>query len=154
MSTNCSDDSQTMQENVTEHLGRRERLSLWVATLAGQRLQHDNQAHIKNREAEERHARKHVWGYDEPAGGDDMAGDTFLGDIAVTQQPAAPQSRGLSPLLAAALGAALPGVGIGGFLASQILNPADPAPVVEGVDTSVKIGLGKIGDFLPDQPGQ
>jgi hypothetical protein len=105
----------------------------------------------RNQEAENRAVRRKLWkndGGDQE--GDDM-GDTILGDVTI-QQPAAPQRSGMSPLLAAALGVALPGVGIGGFLASQILNPADPAPVVEGVDTSVKIGLGKLSDYLPDQP--
>jgi hypothetical protein len=122
-----------------------------MATLAGQRQEHDNESHRRNRDAEEQHARKQVWGYTEPSGDEDVPDRTFLGDISITQPP---QRSGLSPLLAAALGAALPGVGAAGFFANQILNPAEPAPVVEGIDTSVKIGLGKIGDFLPDQPGQ
>ena len=121
-----------------------------MATLAGQRQEYDNESHRRNRDAEEQHARKHVWGYTEPAGGEDMPDRTFLGDISITQQP---QRSGMSPLLAAALGVALPGVGIGGFIANQILNQPDPVPVVQpGTDTSVRIGLGKIGDYLPDVP--
>ena len=76
-----------------------------------------------------------------------------LGDEIHNYQPQ-PQSKSLSPILAAALGAALPGVGAAGYFANQILNPADPPPIVEGVDTTVRLGLGKIEDFLPDQPAQ
>lgn len=74
-------------------------------------------------------------------------GDTILGDVSIVQ-PAQPQSRSLSPLLAAALGAALPGVGAAGYFANQVLNQVDPPPIAEGVDTSVKLELGKLSDYL------
>ena len=140
MSTKSSDG---MKANVTSHLKARERLSLWMATLAGQRQEHDNESHRRNRDAEEQHARKHVWGYKEPSEGEDMSDRTFLGDISITQQP---QSRGLSPLLAAALGMAIPGVGAAGYFANEILNQTDtPA---DATDTTIEIGLGRLADYL------
>ena len=155
MSTESLSSSQQMKSEVVDHLDRRGKLSLWLATMAGQRLQHDNEAHIKNREAEERHVRKHVWGYKEPEPeDDDMGTQTILGDV---QYPApvvvAPQSRSLSPLLAAALGAALPGVGAAGYFANAILNqPTEPTPITESIDTTIEIGLGTAADLL-DLPG-
>ena len=138
--------SSGMKANVTSHLKARERLSLWMATLAGQRQEHDNESHRRNRDAEEQHARKHVWGYTEPTGDEDMSDRTFLGDISITQ----PQSRGLSPLLAAAIGMAIPGVGIGGYFVNEILNQT--AAPTTGTDTTTEITLRKIGDYL-DLPG-
>ena len=117
-----------------------------MATLAGQRQEHDNESHRRNRDAEEQHARKHVWEYKEPSESEDMSDRTFLGDISITQQP---QSRGLSPLLAAAIGMAIPGVGAAGYFANEILNQtAAPAVATDGVDTTVQIGLGKLSDYL------
>ena len=127
-------------------------LELWAGVIGTKAVEQQAEMSRRNQEAENRAVRRKLWKNDgRDQEGDDM-GDTILGDVTI-QQPAAPQRSGMSPLLAAALGVALPGVGIGGFFANQILNPADPAPIVEGVDTSVKIRLGKIGDFLPDQPG-
>ena len=134
-------------------LQKRSLLELWAGVIGTKAVQHQAEMSRRNQEAENRAVRRKLWKNDgSDQEGDDM-GDTILGDVTI-QQPAAPQSRGLSPLLAAALGAALPGVGAAGFFANQILNPAEPAPVVEGIDTSVKIGLGKLSDFLPDQPAQ
>ena len=141
------------QDWTDKWLQKRSLLELWAGVIGTKAVEQQAEMSRRNQEAENRAVRRKLWrndGGDQE--GDDMGG-TILGDVTI-QQPAAPQSRGLSPLLAAALGAALPGVGAAGFFANQILNPAEPAPVVEGIDTSVKIGLGKIGDFLPDQPGQ
>jgi hypothetical protein len=141
------------QDWTDKWLQKRSLLELWAGVIGTKAVEQQAEMSRRNQEAENRAVRRKLWrndGGDQE--GDDMGG-TILGDVTI-QQPAAPQSRGLSPLLAAALGAALPGVGAAGFFANQILNPADPAPIVEGVDTSVKIRLGKIGDFLPDQPGQ
>jgi hypothetical protein len=141
------------QDWTDKWLQKRSLLELWSGVIGTRAVERQAVMSRRNQEAENRAVRRKLWKNDgSDQEGDDM-GDTILGDVSIVQ-PAAPQSRGLSPLLAAALGAALPGVGAAGFFANQILNPADPAPIVEGVDTSVKIGLGKIGDFLPDQPGQ
>jgi hypothetical protein len=139
------------QDWTDKWLQKRSLLELWAGVIGTKAVEQQAEMSRRNQEAENRAVRRKLWrndGGDQE--GDDMGG-TILGDVTI-QQPAAPQRSGMSPLLAAALGVALPGVGIGGFLASQILNPADPAPVVEGVDTSVKIGLGKLSDYLPDQP--
>jgi hypothetical protein len=141
------------QDWTDKWLQKRSLLELWSGVIGTRAVERQAVMSRRNQEAENRAVRRKLWKNDgSDQEGDDM-GDTILGDVSIVQ-PAAPQSRGLSPLLAAALGAALPGVGAAGFFANQILNPADPAPIVEGVDTSVKIRLGKIGDFLPDQPGQ
>jgi len=139
------------QDWTDKWLQKRSLLELWAGVIGTKAVEQQAEMSRRNQEAENRAVRRKLWKNDgSDQEGDDM-GDTILGDVTI-QQPAAPQRSGMSPLLAAALGVALPGVGIGGFLASQILNPADPAPVVEGVDTSVKIGLGKLSDYLPDQP--
>lgn len=139
------------QDWTDKWLQKRSLLELWAGVIGTKAVEQQAEMSRRNQEAENRAVRRKLWKNDgSDQEGDDM-GDTILGDVSIVQ-PAAPQSRGLSPLLAAALGAALPGVGAAGFFANQILNPADPAPIVEGVDTSVKIGLGKLSDYLPDQP--
>ena len=141
------------QENWTDKwLQKRSLLELWAGVIGTKAVQHQAEMSRRNQEAENRAVRRKLWRNDgSDPDGDDM-GDTILGDVTI-QQPAAPPSRGLSPLLSAALGMAIPGVGAAGYFANQILQ-ADPPPVVEGVDTTVRLGLGKIEDFLPDQPAQ
>lgn len=131
---------------------KRSLLELWAGVIGTKAVEQQAQMSRQNQEAENRAVRRKLWrndGSDEE--GDEM-GDTILGDISIVQ-PSAAQSRGVSPLLAAALGTMIPGVGAAGFFASQLLDKPDPPPGVEFDDTSVQIELGKLEDFL-DLPGQ
>ena len=113
-----------------------------MATLAGQRQEHDNESHRRNRDAEEQHARKHVWGYQEPEGDDDMQGSTFLGDVTVQN----PKQSNLMPALLAMAGA-----GVAGYFINQALTtPTPPAVGEPAIDTSVTIGLGRIEDYVSE----
>ena len=114
----------------------------------------------KNQEAESKAVRKQLWGSDETESEDDMA-TTILGDVTYAASPASvsqttPQSS-TAPLLAGmALGASLlglPAAGLAGYMLAQSDNT--PEPTVESVefdDESVSIGLGRIEDYLKDQP--
>jgi hypothetical protein len=131
-------------------LKKRSLLELWAGVIGTKAVEQQAEMSRRNQEAENRAVRRKLWKND---GGDpegDEMGDTILGDVTI-QQPAAAQSRGLSPLLAAAIGMAIPGVGIGGYFVNEILNQT--AAPTTGTDTTVEIGLGKIGDYL-DLTGQ
>lgn len=102
---------------------------------------------MANRKAESAWTRKALWNSDESETEEMGNQQTILGDvtnptpIVVTSS----QSSALGPLLAALLGAAIPGAGLAGYLLSQ-----SPAPVVQpsNPDETVEIGLGRIEDYL------
>lgn len=139
-------------------------LSRWkLETLTGllgiRSLQSHQSETEKNVAAENRCIRKKLWGEtdDQTATGEDMANQTILGDythptpIIVAGQ----QSSSMLPALAAvALGILIPGAGVAGYVASQMLKPA-PAPIqinqpnTPTTDESLDIGLGRISDLLP-----
>lgn len=104
----------------------------------------------RNLEAEDRAVRTKLWGNDgEPAEADQMGGNTILGDVThptpviVTGQ----QSSGLAKTLAGiAIGALIPGAGVGGYLLSQLGQQAASTVIEEG--EKVDLGLGRIEDYL------
>lgn len=71
--------------------------------------------------------------------------DTINVDSPVTNTHYHQEKSSLGPLLAALLGAAIPGAGLAGYLLSQ-----SPEPVVQpsNSDETVEIGLGRIDDYL------
>lgn len=109
----------------------------------------------KNMAAENSHVRRSVWGSAESTEDtDDMGsgGNIVLGDV---QHPApiviAGNSGGGSDLIKglaiAALGAAIPGAGLAGYLISNALDKV--TPVVQPIDQpDFSVGLGKIEDYL------
>lgn len=84
---------------------------------------------------------------------DDDMGPTILGDI---QNPApvivaGGSDSGLKTLAAMALGGLLGAGGIaGGAAAMYFASKKDSAPVAEPVSTDVRVGLGRIEDYLKD----
>lgn len=126
-------------------------LELWTGIIGNQKLKQEAESARKNREAEESHARKHVWGYNteqDQSGHEDM-GHTILGDVT---NPAPivypPQKSSILPAVAAAvLGAMIPAAGVGGYLLSKAMTPA----VEPGDDESVNLGLGRIEDYLKSE---
>jgi len=158
---------------------RKAGLARWkLETLTGllgiRALTHHQAETEKNQRAENAAVRGKVWGSDAGDGDGsegDMAGSTILGDvthptpivIAGGQQQS---SGGLAKTLAGlAIGALIPSAGVGGFLASQLMQ-AVPAvqqrqqqhgttviqqtPVQE--PERVDVGLGKLSDYLKEQP--
>lgn len=149
-----SKNSQTFEERA-----KKTALSRWklesLAGLLGLRslTSHQKQSEL-NQAAENRHARKTIWGFDDPETEGDEMGHTILGDVTnptpiVINSPPQQQSNGLGKVLAgAAIGAALigvPGAGIAGFFLNQLLNK--PAPAQSSSDDTVDIGLLRIEDL-------
>ncbi len=137
------------QDWTNKWLKKRSLLELWAGVIGTKAVEQQAEMSRRNQEAENRAVRRKLWKNDgsDPEG--DEMGDTILGDVTI-QQPVAAQSRGLSPLLAAAIGMAIPGVGIGGYFVNEILNQT--AAPTAGTDTTTEITLRKIGDYL-DLPG-
>ena len=137
------------QDWTNKWLKKRSLLELWAGVIGTKAVEQQAEMSRRNQEAENRAVRRKLWKNDgsDPEG--DEMGDTILGDVTI-QQPVAAQSRGLSPLLAAAIGMAIPGVGAAGYFANAILNQT--AAPATGTDTTTEITLRKIGDYL-DLPG-
>jgi len=137
------------QDWTSKWLKKRSLLELWAGVIGTKAVEQQAEMSRRNQEAENRAVRRKLWKNDgsDPEG--DEMGDTILGDVTI-QQPVAAQSRGLSPLLAAAIGMAIPGVGAAGYFANAILNQT--AAPATGTDTTTEITLRKIGDYL-DLPG-
>ena len=132
------------QDWTSKWMKKRSLLELWAGVIGTKAVEQQAEMSRRNQEAENRAVRRKLW---KNNGGDEVddMGDTILGDVTI-QQPVAAQSRGLSPLLAAAIGMAIPGVGIGGYFVNEILNQT--AAPATGTDTTTEIGLRKIGDYL------
>lgn len=126
------------------------RLNLWSGILGHEKLENEVESHRKNREAEESHVRKTVWGYED---GSDREGEemrqTVLGDLNNYQSPSPPPPQKQSSLpTIAALAATL---AVGGVLGYVLNNDKPAAPKQEPPafdDSSVSIGLGRIEDYM------
>lgn len=124
--------------------------------LLGFRALQNHQAETeKNIQAENQRVRKELWGYTEPAAtGDDMANTTILGDVTHPTPivVAGQQQSSILPTLAAlAIGTMIPGAGIAGYMASQMLTrkPANVVPVASPTtDESLDVGLGRFEDLI------
>jgi hypothetical protein len=124
--------------------------------MAAQKIQFENEAHQKNREAEESYVRQKVWGTEgSSSGGEgDEVGNVYLGDI---NHPApvifAPEpKRGPSAATIAALIAALAFTGISGMAAGYLFSSGRKAPPASDANfevDSIKIGLGTYEDLFP-----
>jgi len=103
-----------------------------------------------NRKAESAWTRKALWNSDESETDEMGNQQTILGDVTnPTPIVVTGNNSSLGPLLAALLGAAIPGAGLAGYLLSQtpdVVQPSNP-------DETVEIGLGRIEDYL-QQPAQ
>lgn len=92
-----------------------------VATAAAQR---------RNQAAEDRAARKALWGDTGMGVEEDEMGDIYLGDVDNSKR-----SQGMGALAAALLGASIPAAGIAGYALSQLATlPPDPPAVVQSAE--------------------
>lgn len=81
------DASQKAVEQLVNYWKNHGDLKLWSGYQAMRAQQFEQRQHQKNREAEEAHARKHVWGYEESDGDEEEMGEEFVnfGEINISQ---------------------------------------------------------------------
>ena len=141
---------------------RKAGLARWkLETLTGllgiRSLTHHQNETEKNVRAENKAVRRKLWqDADTDESEESDMGNTILGDVThPTPVIVAGSNGGSSGLLKAAvgmaIGAMLPAAGVGGFLASQLLQQQPPAasqPQEPPPSESVGVGLGKIADYL------
>ena len=100
----------------------------------------ERRSHEKNREAEESHTRRQVWGWEGDNGEDMREGDVHFGDV-----------HNASPLLPMALMFLSSMVGIGGLgvagAAYLFSDRGKTPPANTSLDETVKIGLGRLDDI-------
>ena len=132
---------------------RKSALSRWkLETLTGllgiKALQNHQAETEKNVQAENQRIRKDLWGYQEPKEGEDVNSQTILGDVThptpiiINGQ----QSSGaLKTLAILAAGALIPGAGIAGYFASQLLKPTTETTAPE--DQTLDLGLLRFEDL-------
>ena len=118
--------------------------------LMGIRALQSHQAETeKNVQAENQRIRKDLWGYQEPKEGEDVNSQTILGDVThptpiiINGQ----QSSGaLKTLAILAAGALIPGAGIAGYFASQLLKPTTTETTAPE-DQTLDLGLLRFEDL-------
>ena len=137
---------------------RKSALSRWkLETLTGlmgiKALQAHQAESQKNMQAENQRIRKDLWGYQEPKEGEDVNSQTILGDVThptpiiINGQ----QSSGaLKTLAIIAAGALIPGAGIAGYLASQLLKPTTTETTAPE-DQTLDLGLLRFEDLEPKE---
>ena len=137
---------------------RKSALSRWkLETLTGlmgiKALQSHQAETEKNVQAENQRIRKDLWGYQEPKEGEDVNSQTILGDVThptpiiINGQ----QSSGaLKTLAIIAAGALIPGAGIAGYLASQLLKPTT-TETTSPEDQTLDLGLLRFEDLEPKE---
>ena len=145
------------QPDFLKHLERRSKLSHLAALTAVEDLQAKAEESQRNNAAESAAVRRSLWGEElAKQAADDEMRTTILGDVThpapvVISQPQ--QSSGLLPLALAAAMVAPPimgAVGVAaGYYFSQKPESKQESPAFE--DGSVKIGLGRIEDYLKDE---
>lgn len=133
---------------------RKSALSRWkLETLTGllgiKALQSHQAETEKNVQAENQRIRKDLWGYQEPKEGEDVNSQTILGDVThptpiiINGQ----QSSGaLKTLAILAAGALIPGAGIAGYFASQLLKPTT-TEMKAPEDQTLDLGLLRFEDL-------
>ena len=140
---------------------RKSALSRWkLETLTGlmgiKALQSHQAETEKNVQAENQRIRKDLWGYQEPQEGEDVNSQTILGDVThptpiiINGQ----QSSGaLKTLAILAAGALIPGAGIAGYFASQLLKPTTTETTAPE-DQTLDLGLLRFEDLEQQQEPQ
>ena len=140
---------------------RKSALSRWkLETLTGlmgiKALQSHQAETEKNVQAENQRIRKDLWGYQEPKEGEDVNSQTILGDVThptpiiINGQ----QSSGaLKTLAILAAGALIPGAGIAGYFASQLLKPTTTETTAPE-DQTLDLGLLRFEDLEPKEGTQ
>lgn len=139
---------------VLDHWGKMAKLKQWAGAEAMESLQDHQEETMRNVRAENAAVRRQ-WGKGEEAGEEADVRTTILGDNVhptpiVMQSPPSPGMGTGAAVLAALLGASVPAAGVAGYVASQYLKPNVVAPV-QGGQTDVNIGLGRIQDYQFDE---
>ena len=122
-------------------------LELWTATIGTSALEKHAAAGQKNRDAEDAYARRQLWDDNATVEGDDMT-QTILGDV-TNPTPivvGGQQSSSLLPVVALLAGALIPGAGVAGYLLSAAAEKPEITQPIQ--DATVRLGLGKIEDYL------
>jgi hypothetical protein len=146
--------SSTPVERIEKAAVSRWKLETLTGLLGLRSLQSHQQQSELNQRAENEHVRRSVWGFEEKAAqGDDMQSQTILGDhhithptpIILNNQPSGQTGSLAKTLAILAAGALIPGAGVGGYLASQLLKPKPEtkAPADETLD----LGLLRVEDL-------
>ena len=140
---------------IAKYWERMGRLKLWSGVQAHQSLQAHQDRQNRQTEAEDAFIRRTAWGdHGTVKVGDDMGGNTILGDVmnqppVIINNPPSPSGGGLAKTLAGVvIGALIPGAGIGGYVASKLLTPAPVAPITAPVDSET-IGVG-LSHLVPE----
>lgn len=140
-----------MKDRVMEYWEKMGRLNLLTGTIGAGNLKREGDLHYKNREAEDAHVRKTVWGQDGQTEGDEGESmrDTVLGDINHPTPIIMPQQSSAWPIVAGlAIASLLPTAAIAG-IAGYLLSRSDvQVEAPEFDDESVSVGLGRIDDYL------
>ncbi len=159
------------QESIP-HKIKRAALSRWkIETLTGllglDSLERQAQMSQANQEAENKWARKHVWGETETPptesqDRDDMTRGHILGDVTypapiVVNNPQQPPKQSILPALALAAATMIPTTGaaagvIGYLLAKQPPSQVQQQPQQPQQYESIDLGLGRLEDFLTERP--
>jgi len=147
-------------QKVVRYLDGKGKLEQWSGMMANQMLNNHRKEQQQNQAAESAFVRRQIWGETASAKTEDDMGDNIiLGDnihptpivFAPTQQPSQQQSGSLLKTMAIlAAGALIPGAGIGGYLASQMLSkPTTETTAPE--DQTLDLGLLRFEDLEPKE---
>jgi len=150
-------------QKVVRYLDGKGKLEQWSGMMANQMLNNHRKEQQQNQAAESAFVRRQAWGEKASAKTEDDMGDNIiLGDnihptpivFAPTQQPSQQQSGSLLKTMAIlAAGALIPGAGIAGYLASQMISkPTTETTVPE--DQTLDLGLLRFEDLEPKEGTQ
>jgi hypothetical protein len=135
---------------------KRGMLELWTGVIGTRAVENHNRMSQTNQEAENRYTRQALWGNDGEREESDDMGNTILGDVTNPTPIVVTGNQGnsnLLPLAAMALGVLIPGAGVAGAVATYLLTKGpDVVEKVPGfTDSTVKLGLGRIEDYLENE---
>ena len=143
-------------QKVVNYLNRKGKLELWSGVLANQMIQDHQHEQRRNQAAESAFVRRQVWGEKQEDPSEADMGTTIVGDvtnptpIVINSQPQQQSSGALKTLAILAAGALIPGAGIGGYLASQMLSkPTTETTAPE--DQTLDLGLLRFEDLEPKE---
>lgn len=146
-----TESSSSPVQKVVNYLNRKGKLELWSGVLANQMIQDHRNEQRKNQAAEGAFVRRKVWGEKPGQSIEDDMGTTILGDvtnptpIVINSQPQQSGSA-LKTLAILAAGALIPGAGIAGYFASQLLKPTTTETTAPE-DQTLDLGLLRFEDL-------
>jgi hypothetical protein len=150
-----TESSSSPVQKVVNYLNRKGKLELWSGVLANQMIQDHRNEQRKNQAAEGAFVRRQVWGEKPGQSIEDDMGTTILGDvtnptpIVINSQPQQSGSA-LKTLAILAAGALIPGAGIAGYFASQLLKPTTTETTAPE-DQTLDLGLLRFEDLEPKE---